>query len=213
MSKGMLIIISGPSGSGKGTVVKKICPNDKTGEDQHCNSDFAVSISVTTRKRRQGEVDGRDYFFCTEEEFYEKLRNGELLESATFVGNYYGTPRSYVEEQIKKGKTVVLEIEVNGALQVKEKFPDCVLVFLIPPSLKELKKRLINRNTEDIETIEDRLRRAKEEIMLIDKYDYLIVNDNVDDAVEDIKLIVRAEKLKPSMRELKALFNMDESGI
>jgi guanylate kinase len=210
MNKGMLIIISGPSGSGKGTVVKRICPRNGIGENQQCSQDFAVSISVTTRKKREGEVDGRDYFFCTEEEFYNKLRNNELLESATFVGNYYGTPRSYVKEQIEKGKTVVLEIEVNGALQVKDKFPDSVLVFLIPPSIKELKSRLVNRNTEDMETIEDRLRRAEEELKLVDKYDYLIVNENVDDAVNDIKLIVKAEKMKPSRRKLKEVFDMSD---
>lgn len=211
MDKGMLIIISGPSGSGKGTVVKRLCPGNVSGAAHSgaCEKDFAVSISVTTRKKRTGEVDGRDYFFCTEKEFQNKLRNNELLEYATFVGNYYGTPRSYVMEQIDKGKTVVLEIEVNGALQVKEKFPDSVLVFLIPPSLKELKNRLVSRNTEDMETIEDRLRRAAEELTLIDKYDYLIVNENVDDAVEEIKLIVKAEKLKPSRRKLNAVFDME----
>jgi guanylate kinase len=207
MSKGMLIIISGPSGSGKGTVVRKICPKNGVEENQQCNNEFAVSISMTTRKKRAGEVDGREYFFCTEEEFYTKLQNNEFLESARFVGNYYGTPRSYVEEQIEKGKTVVLEIEVNGALQVKEKFPDSVLVFLIPPSLKELKHRLVSRNTEDMETIEDRLRRAAEELKLVDQYDYLVVNQNVDDAVEEIKMIVRTEKLKPSRRQLSAVFD------
>lgn len=203
MSKGMLIIISGPSGSGKGTVVKKLCPPPNF--DESCENDlgFAVSISVTTRKKRSGEVDGKDYFFCTEEEFYEKLKNNQLLESATFCGNYYGTPRSYVEEQIEKGKTVVLEIEVNGALQVKEKFQTSVLIFLLPPSIDELKNRLINRNTEDMETIEDRLRRAREEIKLIDQYDYVVINESVNDAVDDIKSIVTVEKLRPSRRELE----------
>lgn len=189
--KGMLIIISGPSGSGKGTVVRRLCSQS----DDEAN--FAVSISVTTRKKRESETDGVDYFFCTEEEFYNKLRNNELLESATFVGNYYGTPRSYVEEQIHNGKTVVLEIEVNGALQVKRKLPESVLIFLLPPSLQELKNRLICRNTENIENIEDRLHRAKDEIALISKYDYLVINEDVMKAVEDIKCIVKAEKLRP----------------
>ena len=202
MNKGMLIIISGPSGSGKGTVVKRLCPRGGAGQQPQCDLNLAVSISVTTRPKRPGEVDGRDYFFCTEEEFYEKLAHDELLESATFCGNYYGTPRSYVEEMIDAGKTVVLEIEVNGALQVKEKFPDCVLVFLMPPTMEELKNRLLHRNTEDLETIEDRLRRAQEEITLIDKYDYLVINEQVDAAVADIRLIVQAEKLKPSRRRI-----------
>ena len=186
-SKGMLVIISGPSGSGKGTVVKRL--------DAAAN--YALSISVTTRPPREDEVDGRDYFFCTVEEFTAKRDAGELLEHALFCGNYYGTPRTYVSEQIDKGKAVVLEIDVNGALQVKDKFPDAVLIFLIPPTMRELEKRLINRNTEDRESIEDRLRRAHEEMQLIDKYDYLVVNDKVEEAVNGINTIVNAESLKP----------------
>jgi len=187
MEKGMLMIISGPSGSGKGTVVKKLLPSEKC----------ALSVSVTTRAKRQGEVDGKDYFFRTEEEFRQMVEDNELLEHASFVGNLYGTPRFYVEEQINAGKTVFLEIEVNGALQVQEKIPDCVLVFLMPPSMKELKRRLVKRNTEDMETIDDRMNRAHEEIKLIHKYNYLVVNDDVDKAVEKIRTIVAAERMKP----------------
>lgn len=186
-TKGMLIIISGPSGSGKGTVVKKLDPA----------MNYALSISVTTRGKRPDDVDGVDYFFSTVEAFQQMRKNDGLLEHAEFCGNLYGTPRTYVEEQIAKGKVVVLEIEVNGALQVKEKFKDSVLIFLMPPTREELSRRLISRNTENKETIEDRLRRAREEIKLIDKYDYLVINDEVDLAVERINTIVAAECLKP----------------
>jgi len=185
-SKGMLIIISGPSGSGKGTVVRSL---DR--------GRFSLSVSMTTRKQRPDEVDAVDYFFCTEEEFMRVRNEGGLLEHASFVGNYYGTPRFYVDEQIALGKAVVLEIEVNGALQVKEKFPDAVLIFLIPPTRKDLRERLIKRNTEDRETIDDRLFRSEEELRLISRYDYLVVNDTVANAVDLIQTIVKAESLKP----------------
>jgi guanylate kinase len=182
----MLMIISGPSGSGKGTVVKEL--NDPR---------YALSISVTTRKKRPGEQDGVDYIFCTEAEFFEMRAQNELLEHAVYVGKYYGTPRRYVEEKIEQGKVVVLEIEVTGALQVKQKFPDAVLVFLIPPTLNELAQRLVFRNTEEASEIEDRMRRALEEIQLIDQYDYLVVNDDLEDVVAEIGHIVNAESLKP----------------
>ena len=183
----MLVIISGPSGSGKGTVVKRLDPS----------LGYAVSISVTTRLPRGTEVHGRDYFFITEEEFANMRQDNQLLEHAAYVGNYYGTPRFYVEEQIEKGKVVVLEIEVNGALQVKEKFPDAVLVFLMPPTLTELHRRLTNRATENAVTIEDRLKKALVEIPLIEEYDYLVINDKLDQAVEKVNSIVSAERLKP----------------
>lgn len=186
-NEGMLLIISGPSGSGKGTVVKNL---DKT-------KGYALSISVTTRNKRKGEVDGKDYFFCSEEEFNTMRENNQLLEHAVFCGNYYGTPVNYVQEQIKKGKVVVLEIDVNGALQVKEKFKDSVLVFLMPPNKDELRKRLINRNTETPDVIEKRLKRASEEIKLVNKYNYLVVNEEIYKTVSDIYTIVTAEKLKP----------------
>jgi len=187
--KGMLVIISGPSGSGKGTVVKNL--------NQQQTIRYALSISVTTRKKREGEQHGVDYFFCTEEEFVRMRKDNELLEHAAYVGQYYGTPRQYVEEQICQGKVVVLEIEVNGALQVKEKFPDAVLIFLIPPSMNELARRLAFRNTEDIPEIEYRMNRALEEIQLIDRYDYLVINDDLPAAMGEIDTIVTAEYLKP----------------
>ena len=187
--KGMLVIISGPSGSGKGTVVKRL--------------NYALSISVTTRKMREGERQGVDYFFRTEEEFVRMRENNELLEHAVYVGQYYGTPRHYVDEQIDLGKVVVLEIEVNGALQVKEKYPEAVLIFLIPPTLDELARRLAFRSTEDALAMEDRLKRALEEVALINKYDYLVVNDDLTEAVNEIETIVNAEHLKPNRSDAK----------
>jgi len=185
--KGMLVIISGPSGSGKGTVVTRL----------RKARNFALSISLTTRKPRPGERDGHDYFFTTQQDFFRQRDDDELLEHALYVGNYYGTPRRYVEEQISLGKALVLEIEANGALQVKAKFPDAVMIFLIPPTRAELYNRLIHRNTEDLPTIEERMRRAAEEIKLVNRYDYVVVNDTVDRAVAQIKTIVEAESLKP----------------
>jgi len=186
--KGMLVIISGPSGSGKSTVVKRLDPL----------RNYALSISVTTRPRRECEVDGRDYFFCSLEKFIDMRDNNQLLEHALYCNNYYGTPRAYVEEQINSGKAVVLEIEVNGALQVREKFEDAVLIFLIPPTLADLHRRLLYRNTEAADTIGDRIKKAHEEIKLINKYDYLVINDNIADAVKRINTIVEVESLKPS---------------
>ncbi|MCL2415638.1 MAG: guanylate kinase [Defluviitaleaceae bacterium] len=184
--EGMLLIISGPSGSGKGTVTKKLLPEDG----------FALSVSMTTREQREGETHGRDYVFCTEEEFMKTRDLGGFLEHATFCGHYYGTPISYVQHMIDNGWTVVLEIEVEGALQVREKYPDSTLIFLMPPTLGELRKRLIMRGREGIDEIERRMRRANEEIELIPKYDYLVVNDDVGLAVKEINLIVNAEHLR-----------------
>ena len=198
----MLVIISGPSGSGKGTVVKRLDPA----------LGYAVSISVTTRNPREGEVHGRDYFFITEDEFVEMRQDNMLLEHFAYVGNYYGTPRSYVEEQIANGKIVVLEIEVNGALQVKEKFPEAVLVFLMPPTLTELEHRLVTRATEDSVTIEARLKRTLEEIPLINQYEYLVINDVIDDAVAKVNTLVAAERLRPKRNE-KAVSDFASSQV
>ena len=191
--KGALMIISGPSGSGKGTVLKALFPNDK----------YALSVSVTTRQKRPGEIEGADYFFRTQDEFREMVKNDELLEHAMFVGNFYGTPRSYVIDKVNEGKIVFLEIEVNGALQVKDKYPEAVLVFLMPPTMRGLKNRLLKRNTEDLGTIEDRLQRASEEIKLIYKYDYLVINDDVHKAADKINTIVKAERMKPERSSYK----------
>jgi len=184
----MLVIISGPSGSGKGTVVKQLSPE----------MGYALSISVTTRQPRAGEMHGRDYFFTTEENFHKMRDENALLEHYAYIGNFYGTPRKYVEEQISEGKVVVLEIDVNGALQVREKFPGAVLIFLMPPTLIELTKRLTLRGTEDAVTIEARLKKAQEEIPLIGSYSYLVINDEIPKAVAKIDAIVTAERMKPS---------------
>ena len=200
MNKGMLVIISGPSGSGKGTVVKRLAPE----------KDYALSVSVTTRAPRAGEQDGRDYFFTTEADFHKMREENALLEHALFVGHFYGTPRQYVESRISDCKIVVLEIEVQGALQVKEKFPDAVLIFLMPPTMPELHRRLVRRGTEDTKLVHARLKKALEEVPLIDRYNYLVINDDVSRAVETIDSIVTAERSKPG-RSAAAILAFTES--
>lgn len=185
--EGMLVIISGPSGSGKGTVLQQLDPG----------MGYARSVSVTTRPPREGEKDNRDYFFRSEDEFVKMRQNNELLEHAVYVGHYYGTPRAYVEEMVAAGKVVVLEIEVNGALQVREKFPEAVLIFLMPPTIAECARRLANRNTEGPDIIEDRLKKARAEIALAPRYDYVVINDEVPCAVASINTIVASERLRP----------------
>ena len=186
MRKGMLVIISGPSGSGKGTVVKKLT-----------REDFALSISMTTREPRPNELNGKDYFFVTREEFLLARDNGQLLEHAEFVGNMYGTPKNYVEEQILMGRAVILEIDVEGALQIKGMVEESISIFLMPPSFEELAERLINRKTEDLDTIKRRIKRATHEIEYINKYDYLVINDNIEKTVSQITNIIDSEYLKP----------------
>jgi guanylate kinase len=183
--RGLLIVLSGPSGVGKGTVRKALFSQPDV--------QLQYSISVTTRKPREGEVDGVDYFFKTREEFEEMIKQNQLLEWAEYVGNYYGTPIDYVEKTLNEGKDVFLEIEVQGALKVKEVFPEGLFIFLMPPSLSELKNRIVTRGTESDELIENRLKVAKEEIEMMDAYDYVVENDKVELAVERIKAIVMAE--------------------
>lgn len=184
--KGILTVISGFSGAGKGTVVKKL--TDDYG--------YKVSVSATTRQPREGEKDGREYFFITKEEFESRIQAQGFLEYAGYVDNYYGTPAEYVDKELSKGHDVILEIEVCGGLQVKEKRPDAVMIFLVPPSADELKKRLISRGTEDTETIEKRLARAYEETEFIGKYNYVVVNDTVDKCVANLNDIIQNEKKK-----------------
>jgi len=186
--EGLLIIISGPSGAGKGTVVNNFIKDEN----------YALSISVTTRKPRKTEKEGVNYFFKTEEEFKKMVENNEFLEYAKFCENYYGTPISYVKEKLKNGKNVILEIEVQGALQVKNTFPDAILIFLTPPSIYELKQRISKRATETEESINMRIKRAAEEFEIIDKYDYIVINETVENAANDINDIVKAEKMKAS---------------
>ncbi|PTL39676.1 guanylate kinase [Alkalicoccus saliphilus] len=185
--KGLLIVLSGPSGVGKGTVCGALREQD---------TDIKYSVSATTRSPREGEVDGVNYFFKSKEEFERMIREGEMLEHAKYVNNYYGTPRTYVEEMINKGHDVILEIEVQGALQVKESFPEGVFIFLMPPSLHELRNRIEGRGTETGDLIDSRMTVAKEEIDLMDNYDYVVENDKVELAVERIKSIVTAENCK-----------------
>ncbi|MFJ8266313.1 guanylate kinase [Peribacillus asahii] len=183
--KGLLIVLSGPSGVGKGTVRKAIFSEpDKS---------FEYSISMTTRLPREGEVDGVDYFFKTREEFEALIGQGKLLEHAEFVGNYYGTPVDYVRETIEAGKDIFLEIEVEGAKQVREKFPDGLFIFLAPPSLSELENRIVNRGTDTEEVIQRRMKVAKEEIELMSLYDYVVENDSVEKACEKVNCIIVAE--------------------
>ena len=183
--KGLLVIISGPSGAGKGTVVSELIKNKS----------YALSTSITTRQAREGEIDGVHYFFRDTEEFKKMIEKNELLEYAEFCGNYYGTPMFYVEEQLEQGKNVILEIEVQGALQVKERYKEAILVFLTPHNIVELRRRLENRATETLEKINMRMKRAKEEIRLIDKYDYIVINEIVEEAVFSINNIVESEKM------------------
>jgi guanylate kinase len=182
--RGMLIVLSGPSGVGKGTVRKAIFDQD--------NNDFQYSISMTTRKPRPGEVDGIDYFFVSKEEFERKIQTGEMLEYAKYVDNYYGTPLNYVNETLESGKDVFLEIEVNGAMQVRAKCPDGVFVFLTPPDLMELKQRLIHRGTDAMDVINKRIQKAVGEIKMMQNYDYAVVNDQVPNAVEKLRILFAA---------------------
>ncbi|MBE2939606.1 guanylate kinase [Anoxybacillus flavithermus] len=183
--RGLLIVLSGPSGVGKGTVRKALFSQP--------DIQLQYSISVTTRKPREGEVDGVDYFFKTREQFEQMIRQNELLEWAEYVGNYYGTPIEYVEKTLQEGKDVFLEIEVQGAMQVRKVFQEALFIFLAPPSLSELRKRIEMRGTESEELIRDRLKAAKEELEMMDAYDYVVENDQVELACERIKAIVMAE--------------------
>lgn len=186
--RGLLIVLSGPSGVGKGTVRKAIFESE--------DNDFQYSISMTTRKMREGEVEGVDYYFRSKEEFEAMIEAGEMLEYAEYVGNYYGTPLSCVNKTLDEGKDVFLEIEVQGAQQVKEKVPDGVFIFLTPLDLAELKSRIVGRGTDADEVIEERMKVAKEEIEMMALYDYAVVNDQVPLAVERIKNIIASEHFR-----------------
>lgn len=187
--KGTLIILSGPSGSGKGTVLKNFFEN-------YGDKDIKLSVSATTREPRDGEIDGKNYFFLGKNNFKKMIEEDKFLEWASFCDNFYGTPQEFVDENLENGCDVILEIEVQGALKVMEKRPDAVSVFIIPPSLSELEKRLIGRQTESMEVIEKRIEQAKWEIGNLNKYTYLVVNDNVDDASKKFKAIIDAERQK-----------------
>lgn len=183
--RGLLIVISGPSGVGKGTVRRALF--------ERANHNLEYSVSMTTRPPREGEVHGKDYYFVTREEFERYIKEGKLLEYAEFVNNYYGTPLEYVEERLAQGKEVVLEIEVQGAMQVREKIPDAVFIFIAPPSRKALRERITKRATEPEEIINQRMEKAEREFYMAHMYDYIVVNDTVENAADRIMAIIRAE--------------------
>lgn len=203
--QGILTVISGFSGAGKGTLMKALLAK---------YDNYALSISQTTRAPRPGETDGVEYFFVTREQFEQNIADGKLIEHAQYVGNYYGTPADYVFSQLKAGKDVLLEIEIQGALQVKKRFPDTLLLFVTPPNAKELKRRLEGRGTETPEVIRQRMARAIEESEGVEEYEYLIVNDVLDECVDNMHEIIQNAKLRASRnkeyieeirQELKAL--------
>lgn len=198
MSKGILIVLSGFSGAGKGTLVKELM---KTYDN------YALSISMTTRKPREGEVHGREYFFTERESFEEKIAQNGLIEYAEYCGNYYGTPRDYVEEMLAAGRDVLLEIEIQGMHKVKKMFPDMLTLFVTPPSIAELEKRLRGRGTETEEVIRKRLARAAEEAKGMEDYEYLVVNDDLQECVEEIHSIVKVAK-RASRRNTEFINNI-----
>ncbi len=186
MQKGVLAVVSGFSGAGKGTLMKALLRDHES---------YALSISATTRQPREGEVDGREYFFLTREKFEQMIAEDAFIEYAQYVGNYYGTPKKYVEDCLSAGKDVILEIEVQGAMNVKKLFPDAVTIFVAPPSAAELKKRLEGRGTETQEVIAGRMKRAQEEADLMDFYDYLLINDDLEESTRELhELIVQSHK-------------------
>ncbi len=186
-NRGVLIVVSGPSGSGKGTLLREL---------QSENERVRYSVSATTRPPREGEVDGKSYFFMTKQEFKNKIEKGEMLEFTSYCGNYYGTPRDYVCKTLDEGYDVILEIDVVGAIKLMELGEQAVYIFIMPPSLQELKKRLVGRNTEDEEVLCKRLEAALDEIRMADKYDYIVVNDVIDSAIEKLKAIILCHRCK-----------------
>lgn len=190
--KGILIVISGFSGAGKGTLVKALLKK---------YDNYALSVSMTTRSPREGERDGVEYFFTDRERFEETIRQNGLIEYAQYCGNYYGTPRDYVERQMQAGNHVILEIEIQGALKVKEQFPESLLIFVTPPSAEELKRRLVSRGTESSDVIARRLARASEESEGMEAYDYIVVNDDLELCVEEVHQLVEASRNAPVRRK------------
>ncbi len=186
-NKGSLIVVSGPSGVGKGTICGKLI-------EKYDN--VKVSVSATSRSPRVGETDGVSYFFKTRDEFVSMINSGELIEYNEYNGNFYGTPKAYVEEQLKLGYDVILEIDVNGAMNVKKVYPEAVLVFIAPPTMETIRERLIGRGTENIETIEQRIEIAKKEILIAPQYDYIVINNDLDMAIKDVVMLIDAARLR-----------------
>ena len=200
MNKGTLIVLSGPSGCGKGTVLKEYMKD---------RNDAFLSVSATTRAIRPGEIESVSYYYLTKDEFEEKIANGGMLEYASYCDNYYGTPKDKVYEKLDAGINVILEIEVQGAMKVKERCPEAVLVFILPPGLKELENRLKGRGTEDANTVQKRLDKAVEEIRMADKYDYVIVNNVVEDAAADLDAVIRSQQFKTKKEIIEEVLNYD----
>ncbi len=199
--RGLLLVVSGPSGAGKGTVCKRLVEK---------RSDVFLSVSATTRAPREGEVDSKHYYFISEEEFTERIRTGGMLEHAVFCGNYYGTPKQAVDDMLAAGKNVILEIEVQGAMKVRSQYPEGVYIFVLPPSMQELRSRLIGRGTEAIEVVEERLSTAAWEFTHIQKYNYILLNDDVEKAVSRLEAIIDAEHCRTE-RNLKFIEEVCQS--
>ena len=184
---GILVVVSGFSGAGKGTLMKELLSR---------YDNYSLSISATTRSPREGEQHGREYFFVSREHFQQMISDNQLIEYAQYVNHYYGTPKDYVQQQLEKGKDVILEIEIQGALKVKKRFPDALLLFVTPPSAQELKRRLVGRGTETLEVINARLHRAAEEASGMEAYDYLLVNDEIDRCVRQMHSLIQLQHLR-----------------
>ena len=205
--QGILVVVSGFSGAGKGTLMKELLKR---------YDNYALSVSATTRQPREGEKDGEDYFFVSREYFQQMIEDGRLVEYAQYVNHYYGTPRDYVEKKMAEGKDVILEIEIQGALKVKKRFPDALLIFVTPPSAGELRRRLVGRGTETIEVINARLRRAAEEASGMEAYDYLLINDEIDACVEQMHQLITLQHSKTCYhldflsRMREELYHLDE---
>ena len=206
--QGILVVVSGFSGAGKGTLMKELLKR---------YDNYALSVSATTRQPREGEKDGEDYFFVSREYFQQMIEDGRLVEYAQYVNHYYGTPRDYVEKKMAEGKDVILEIEIQGALKVKKRFPDALLIFVTPPSAGELRRRLVGRGTETIEVINARLRRAAEEASGMEAYDYLLINDEIDACVEQMHQLITLQHSKTCYhldflsRMREELYHLDDS--
>lgn len=185
--EGLLVVVSGPSGTGKGTLLNNFRQKE---------NNVKFSVSATTRGPRSGEVDGVNYFFKNHEEFNSMIKNGELVEWVKYCDNYYGTPKKCIEDTIKSGFDCLLEIEVEGALNIKTIYPDCISIFILPPSFEELRRRIDGRGTEKIEVIEKRMQKALKEMNYVDRYDYVVVNDDIEEAVNSVSCILACEKLK-----------------
>lgn len=199
--QGNLIVVSGPSGAGKGTIISNLFEN---------YDNAWLSISMTSRAIRSNDVPNETYFFVSKEEFEDRIENNVFLEYAMYNGNYYGTPRDKINEKLSEGKDVILEIEIQGALKVKELVPDAIFIFILPPSLKELKRRLVNRGTDSMDKILDRFKTAYKEINEVSKYNYVVINDDIDKAVEKVKSILLSERCRVDRIEEVYLNNMEE---